>query len=383
MPDSGDSLSGAPVETERHDRAALADAIARRRDEIEQRWLERVQHECLTTNQEVPRSELRDSIGEYLVRLARALTGGESISTSGRAAWADVAREHAQNRVRIGFDIDQLVAEFILLRRVLSDVAQEEGLLPDSAQSERLADLIDAAISTSVKSYVESRDLAGRRVQVQHIGFLTHELRNPLTTATMAATRLRRRQHIVDADSDTLDILERGLNRVRSLIDGILATQRFDAGEVEAHPQDRTLAEIIPDATRAAELEARNKGIVFTTRYEPAVELRVDPTLTISALQNVIDNAVKFTDRGDVRLVVDSAESEVIIHVYDNCDGFTSEELKTIFEPFKRAHSGKAGTGLGLAIARRAVETQGGRIGAESTVGQGCHFWLAFPKPKH
>jgi signal transduction histidine kinase len=383
MSDAGEVLTSANSHVERDDRAALADAIHRRRGDVERRWLERVRRECLAARQDVPTTELRDSIGEYLVRLAAVIRGDQTIAAGGAAAWAEVAREHADTRVRLGFDIDQLVHEFILLRRVLFDVVREEGLLPDSFQSERLADLIDAAIATAVKGYVEARDIAERRVQAEHIGFLTHELRNPLTTATMAATRLRRKPHVVSTEHATLDILERGLNRVRSLIDGILATQRFEAREVESHPQQRTLGEIISEATRAAELEAKNKGIVFTARYEPAVVVHVDSTLTLSALQNVVDNAVKFTDRGDVRLVAESEETEVIIHVYDNCDGLAPEELKTIFEPFKRAHSGKAGTGLGLAIARRAVEAQGGRIGAESKIGQGCRFWLALPKPKH
>jgi signal transduction histidine kinase len=361
----------------------LADTIDRRADDIERRWLERVQKDIVATGREIPPTELRDGIGEYLARIARAIRGGGSIEGGGSAAWSDIAREHAVTRVRLGFDIGQLVHEFILLRRILFDVTQEESLTADALQSEWLADLIEAAIATAVKSYVESRDAADRRVRSEHIGFLTHELRNPLTTATMAATRLRRKAEIPEAHKDTLDMLDRGLNRVRSMIDGILLTERLEAREMECRPVDITFGHLMAEATRAAEFEAKNKGIAFTTRYDPSMEIHVDPTLALSALQNVIDNAVKFTDRGHVHVVGDDGPSEVLVHVYDNCDGLPPEALNTIFEPFKRAHSGKAGTGLGLAIARRAVEAQGGRIGADSSVGHGCHFWLAFPKAKH
>jgi signal transduction histidine kinase len=364
-------------------RGALAEAIDRRAHDIEQRWLERVQEEVVTAGRQIPPTDLRDSIGEYLVRLGHALRGQASIETGGSAAWADVAREHALTRVRLGFDIDQLVHEFILLRQILFHVAQEERLVADALQGEQLADLIDAAIATAVKTYVESRDAADRRARAEHIGFLTHELRNPLTTATMAATRLRRRPQIVDADRQTLDMLDRGLNRVRSMIDGILLTERLEAHEMECHPVDVTFGQIIPEATRAAEFEAKNKGITLTTRYDAALQIHADPTLALSALQNVIDNAVKFTDRGHVHIVIDDEPSEARVHVYDNCDGLAPDAVTTIFEPFKRAHSGKAGTGLGLAIARRAVEAQGGRIGADSSIGHGCHFWLTFPKPRH
>ena len=91
----------------------------------------------------------------------------------------------------------------------------------------------------------------------------------------------------------------------------------------------------------------------------------------------------RFTDHGRVALVADNLPDKALIHVHDNCDGLSDEEIKTIFEPFKRAHPGKAGTGLGLAIARRALEAQGGEIGAESGANGGCHFWLTLPKPHH
>jgi signal transduction histidine kinase len=97
----------------------------------------------------------------------------------------------------------------------------------------------------------------------------------------------------------------------------------------------------------------------------------------------VFDNAVKYTDHGRVRVMAEPRQGDVMIHVYDDCDGVSPAEINTIFQPFKRAHSGKAGSGLGLAIARRAIEAQGGHIGAESNGERGCHFWLTLPRPPH
>jgi len=364
-------------------RVLLAESIERRLHDIESRWLERVEQEIASSARKVSATDLRDAVAEYLRRLAQALRGGEPIESGGASAWADVAREHAVARVRLGFDVDQLIREFILLRRVLFEVAREERVITDGMQSERLADLIDAAIATAVKSYTESRDHAARRVQAEHIGFLTHELRNPLATATLAAGRLHRKPELVAAESETLSMLDRSLTRLREHIDGMLMSQRLDAREMECRPIDTRLGAIMADATKAAELEASQKGIDFRVRYDPDVELHIDPGLTTSALQNVVDNAVKFTDRGRVEVMADNVVDKAVIHVYDNCDGLSGEEIKTIFEPFKRAHPGKAGTGLGLAIARRALEAQGGEIGVESGAGGGCHFWLTLPKPPH
>lgn len=371
-----------PQDAERDNRAALADVVANRRHDIETRWARKVQEEGARDGKTI--IELREAVGEYLVRLSHALHDEESIEASGTDVWSAVAREHALTHAHLGVDIDQVVRAFILLRRTLFEVAQEEHLIVDGKHSEILADLIDAAIGSSVKSYTESRDLAARRQQAENIGFLTHELRNPLSTATMAATFLRRKPEIAAAETKTLDMLDRSLRRIKDHIEGMLLTQRLDAHEMECRPVDISLDKIMAEATRAAELEAGQKGIGFTVRYDPGIRLYVDPGLTTSALQNVVDNAVKFTDHGRVSVTADSSDvSEVVIHVHDNCDGLSAEELETIFEPFKRAHAGKAGTGLGLAIARRAVEAGGGRIGAEPGGSGGCHFWLALPKPKN
>jgi signal transduction histidine kinase len=108
--------------------------------------------------------------------------------------------------------------------------------------------------------------------------------------------------------------------------------------------------------------------------------VELDPLLTRSAIQNLADNAVTYTDLGGVDLSVEDQGEAFRLHLRDSCGGISPQELRTIFEPFERGHSGKAGTGLGLAIARRAVEAQGGSIHAESTGTHGCHFWIDLPK---
>jgi len=104
-----------------------------------------------------------------------------------------------------------------------------------------------------------------------------------------------------------------------------------------------------------------------------------DSQLMMSAIQNLADNAVKFTDDGRVEIVLESRGDEAVIHVRDNCPGISPAELEKIFEAYERGSSEKPGTGLGLAIARRAITLTGGTIGAESNETQGCHFWITVP----
>jgi signal transduction histidine kinase len=127
-------------------------------------------------------------------------------------------------------------------------------------------------------------------------------------------------------------------------------------------------------------MQAEAKGLTLVADVEPHVRVHADPELAASAISNVIDNALKYTDAGQVRVNAAPAVDHVTIHVWDNCQGLSGEELQTIFEPFHRGHSRKPGTGLGLAIARRALEAQGGSIHAESPGDRGCHFWLTLPR---
>ena len=108
----------------------------------------------------------------------------------------------------------------------------------------------------------------------------------------------------------------------------------------------------------------------------------MDPQLTSSALFNLLENAVKYTDEGRVVVEADLGPDGVVVHVRDNCPGIPEEELKTIFDPFERGGSDKPGTGLGLAIARRALEAEGGTLGGESKGERGCHFWMTLPSPQ-
>jgi signal transduction histidine kinase len=367
-----------PPEQDQQARDELAAVIDRRQADIVARWSERVYADL--EDRIIDPTALKNAIDDYLGRLATALRHGDPLHRTARVAWIEVAHEHALTRVRLGFNIDQLVHEFILLRRVLAEVAREEKLPFDDRQAERIADVIDAAIATSVRSYVDSRDFETRRTQAEHIGFLTHELRNPLGAATLAASQARRLGRLSALQLRTLDLLDRSHLRLRDLIDKVLLTERFEAGKVELHPIDTNLGDVLEGALLAAQEVAYSKGVGFRAVIDPGLHLHTDPLLTCSAVQNLVDNAVKFTDHGEVSFFVEPREGNVVFHVRDSCPGIDDEDLRLIFEPFRRGHSGKAGTGLGLAIARHAVEAQGGSIHVESKAGVGCHFWFILPE---
>jgi hypothetical protein len=361
------------------ERSELATVIENRAHEIVDRWLQQVRADAASAS--VPLTELQDGIADYLTRLAQLLRSDRALENGGTSAWNDIAREHAITRVRLGFDVTQLFHELVTLRRIITNVLDELGPL-DGQQAKRLDELIDAAISASLVSYIDYRDYMTRRAEAEHIGFLSHELRNPLGAATLAAIQLR--QQACSPEYEHLfELLDRSLERLRRMIDEALLAERLKIGEVESRPVDLKLQALIGDAIDVARRAAQQKDLELVTHCDPDLVLRVDPSLTLSALENLLDNAIKYSNAGKVALEIEEHADEIVFHVRDHCDGISPEEQRVIFEPFRRAHSTAPGSGLGLAIAPRAVEAQGGTIDVESRPDAGCHFWFKLPKTHH
>jgi signal transduction histidine kinase len=356
----------------------LGELIDQHRATIEQRWLDRILAD-LGSNPGAELTELRDGMPDYLASVVALLGARPAINLLERAhtAWSDMARQHGVTRVRIGFDIGQLVHEFVVLRHVIRELATESGINETGVEA-LLADILDAAISEAVEAYVEARDYEARRKQAENIGFLTHELRNPLSTAVLSTTALRRCA-LPDCERQ-LGALERAHKRLVHMVDSVLLNEKLEVENPEIHPVEMSMGELLEPALEAARQNADIKRVDFRVHYDPTLRVSLDPTLTRSAVENVVDNAVKYTDAGHVDVMLDEQPDALVLHVRDTCHGISPEELRTIFEPFQRGRTHKQGTGLGLAIARRAVEAQGGSIAAESPEARGCHFSIRLPR---
>jgi signal transduction histidine kinase len=266
--------------------AALGDLIDRTRAEIEQRWLERVEIDIVKTPG-VSLTHLRDGMPDYLAAMAQLLhrCGQGELLAGASSAWVRFAREHGVTRVRIGFDITQLIHEFVVLRHVIREIVAEHGGAAGPAEA-MLADVLDAAISASVHAYVEARDAELRSRQAENIGFLTHELRNPLTAAMAAAAQLR--PHVPPGAVRFADMVDRNHRRIHDLIDSTLLTQKLEAGKMECRPTALRLGELLDGAIEHLRDSCRRKGLHVSVTYDPSLRLCVDPMLTRSALQNVL-----------------------------------------------------------------------------------------------
>jgi signal transduction histidine kinase len=280
--------------------------------------------------------------------------------------------------VRTGVDVGVLVRELMLLRQVIREVAREQGV-PAGAADAVLADAVDAAIGAAVEAHVGARDRAARRRQAEHVAFLTHELRNPLGTAMLTASLLRKR---VPAQEAMLDKLERSHRRLNDMIDGVLLSERLESGTVEPHPSEVSLAELVSLAMENARSVAERRGLAVHVAEIAGASIHVDPQLARAAIQNLVESAIRYARRGEVDVSVEARADAVLVHVRNQCPGVSPDELRTMLEPFEGAAppDATAGAGLGLVIARRAAEAQGGLIHAEPESPSGCHFWIELPR---
>ena len=358
--------------SERAAKRQLAGVIESSRHEIVRRWLDRLREDDSVTA--IPPTELQDALPDYLDHLRNELRDGGADEVDG-AAWRMAVQEHAVTRASLHLDVRQVVHEFIVLRQVLSAVAVEKGATECTPV---IASAVEAAIELSVQTYVEAREEEARRLQAASVGFLTHELRSPLNTAILAAEEIR---GVSGGEHSNLHaMLDRNLQRLRNEIDGVLEVAKKEAENAECRPAKTTLGDVISDTLEDATEQAQHKGLELEARFDPDVEVELDPALTRTALSNLLDNAVKYTEQGRIEVAVEATTDALGFHVRDTCPGISDEDLANIFEPFHRGHTAEKGTGLGLCIARRAAALQGGTLQAESPEPRGCHFWLTLPR---
>lgn len=222
----------------------------------------------------------------------------------------------------------------------------------------------------------------------QFLANMSHEIRTPLNgiigmLELLQGTEQNREQE------EYLKLATESANTLLSLINDILDYSKIDAGRLELIPIPFQLRDTVEDSAKALAVKARQKGIELTCKIDPGVPEAVigDPGRLRQVLVNLIGNAVKFTEKGEVTVRVRKeaeSDNDATIHVAvsDTGIGIPKDKQKVIFEVFEQLVSSMTrqhrGTGLGLAISSQLVEMMGGRIWVESKYRQGSTFHFTF-----
>jgi PAS domain S-box-containing protein len=225
--------------------------------------------------------------------------------------------------------------------------------------------------------------LTQSNADLQQFAFVaSHDLQEPLRTVSSFAELLSRRYRgKLDSEADRiLGFLTEAAQRMSRLIGDLLAYSQL--AQEESRATSVHLDEDLETATSLLRTSIEQTEAVIT--HDPLPNIELDRNQMVRLFQNLLGNALKFRKPNEPPRIHVSAErkgKEWIIRVADNGIGFPPEQAEAIFAPFKRLHSTREypGSGIGLAACKRIVERYGGRIGAESKVGEGTTFWFTIP----
>jgi two-component system, OmpR family, phosphate regulon sensor histidine kinase PhoR len=221
-------------------------------------------------------------------------------------------------------------------------------------------------------------------VRQQFVANLSHEIRTPLAGLDLAAQTLSGQ---LPADGDSRLFIDRIIQesqRLQSILLNLTQLAALDAEGIEVEREPFKATALVAELVDRYQPRAASAGLSLRADpAEPDIEVMGDRGKTDQALQNIVDNALKFTPAGEVVITVTSGHAFVEIAVKDTGPGVPPRDLPRIFERFykvDRARGGQPGSGLGLSIARHLVELQGGTITAESTPGAGTLVRVRLPR---
>jgi signal transduction histidine kinase len=215
---------------------------------------------------------------------------------------------------------------------------------------------------------------------------MSHELRTPLN-AILGYTELIM-DHIYgevpEKIGEVLERVQQGGHHLLDLINDVVDISKMEAGQLTLALNDYSLAEVVQTVFSAVESLAVEKGLALTVSLPADLPLgKGDERRLAQVLLNLLGNAIKFTEVGEVQVRATAADGAFTVAVSDTGPGISEADQHKIFEAFQQADSSitrkKGGTGLGLSIVKRIVEMHGGRIWVESRLGKGSTFWFTLP----
>ena len=227
---------------------------------------------------------------------------------------------------------------------------------------------------------------AANRHKSQFLANVSHELRTPLNSI-IGFTRIVLRRvgaQIPDLQKDNLQKVLVSSEHLLSLINELLDLAKIESGRMEVYAETFQLNDVVRMATSTVEPMLKDGRVRLVTEIAPDIPpLKTDRDKLKQAVLNLLSNAAKFTEKGEIKVAAWQENGNVKLTVSDTGIGMKKEALDYIFDEFRQADMSSTrrygGTGLGLAIVKRFINLMGGDIGVESEVGKGSKFTITIP----
>jgi signal transduction histidine kinase len=365
--------------------AALRTATA----DLLRNWRHEVLH-ALPNADRLTRDQFDDGIPKILDDIAEALECGDSHSLK---TLVEDSPEHGAVRYHQKFNLNEMLIEYALLRRVLIEEVTRVLDRPLTAtESTAVHGEIDVAMRQSTVSFSnhQASQLTNEaNVMAKYLSFLSHDLRGGLNGSILMIEVLRRElmndPKYAEAVSD-LDMMRRSMFDTVATMDRFLHAERLRRGKMPVRITQVDLHALLHKLVRNVHHQMLDRNISATLEVNLDGPIPTDSDVLAIVLQNLIGNALKYCGGKPIRVEakrmtnvpsLDGKPDCVRISVEDHGPGMSQETIEHLFQPFERGETyGQNGVGLGMTIARQAADLLGARLSVDSVLDRGTTFHL-------
>jgi signal transduction histidine kinase/DNA-binding response OmpR family regulator len=279
--------------------------------------------------------------------------------------------------------------EGVLAYRMIKDFSKKTELQNRELQAQKteLSSQSAELLEQNTELEMQKKQLnEANRFKTNFLSNMSHELRTPLNSVISLSGVLNRRlaKQIPDEEYSYLEVIERNGKHLLELINDILDISRIEAGREELEITKFNANALIADVVNMIQPQAKQKNIeLLHSAKDSELFFTSDAAKCRHILQNLIANAVKFTEKGKVEVVAHTSDQNINVIISDTGIGIDENHIVHIFDEFRQADGSTSrkygGTGLGLAIAKKYANLLGGSIGVKSILGKGTEFTLSLP----
>jgi signal transduction histidine kinase len=344
------------------------------RDAVLDEWDKRLR-QAVKEAERLPHPILIDTFPSLYENLAEAMSPGYPRTSAEEGA--TIASEHGGERARLtNYNARAVITEYQVLRLTILDVLKQHGVQLDNGEIFIINTSLDDAIRESVSSFA----LAQAALRERFVAALTHDLRNPLSTANVAAELIKRISE-PDKIKELADRITDNLARMDAMIRDLLDSVIFQSGErLRLRLEECDAMEIASEVCEQ-----------FNEVYGPRFQLTGDATKgwwdreTLKrAIENLVGNALKYGVPGTpIRIDIDTLHGRMMLAVHNDGEPIPPDQIECIFQVFQRARAAKEGDkpgwGIGLPYVRSVAESHGGSVSVDSAMERGTTFMMDLP----
>jgi two-component system, OmpR family, phosphate regulon sensor histidine kinase PhoR len=361
----------------------LAVLIKGEREALLSRWRQQVKELPSAQHLDVP--TLNDHLPDLIDELAAALQV-KSDETIPEALNAVSPPVHGLQRVKDGFDVEEVVAEYNILRGCIHDLAQENGLTLQGKPFRILNRVLDGAIGLAVKTFAAAGALEVQHRREDYLAFVAHDLRTPLNAIALATTVLERTLPASGtgaAQAQIFKTLHRNVQHLNGLVSKVIEenTELLPDPGVKLERRAFDLWPLVESLVQDLDPLAKTGRTRLTNQVPGELVVYADAGLLRRVFQNVIANAIEYAPGGEVAIGARAlgAQGGIECWVTDNGAGIPPARLEKVFDKAETDPGKEGGSGLGLAVVKTFVEAHGGKVSVESKEGVGSTFRFTLP----